>query len=249
VCGRYVLAQPIEDVAAYFGAEVEPELPGSYRPSFNVAPTDAALAVRVGREGERTLRSYRWGLVPSWAKDLSVGNRLFNARAETVATKPAFRAAFAGRRVAVVADGYFEWRKDSGPRQPFYFRRTDGAPLAFAGLWEPWRSPARALEEEGWIRSCTIITTDANNDVATVHNRMPVILDDDVLEAWLDPELHDRDELEALLAPAVSGTLSSYPVGRRVGNVRNNDESLLAPMELEGAGGDLPATGQSLLPF
>lgn len=237
MCGRYVLAQPIEAVAAYFGADLEPETAALYQPSFNLAPTDEAFAVGWDRDGERVLRPYSWGLVPSWAKDLSVGNRQFNARAETVATKPAFRSAFTARRVAVVADGYYEWRKDTATRrQPYYFRRADGAPIAFAGLWEPWRNRGLPDEHEGWIRSCTIITTDASPDVVAVHDRMPVILDHEVFEAWLDPALHDRDELEALLRPAPNGTLSSYPVSRRVGNVRNNDESLLAPVVLEGEG-------------
>jgi len=232
MCGRYVLAQPVEQVAEYFGATVAPALEQAYAPSYNVAPTDNVIGLAPLPSGERVLRGYRWGLVPSWATDPSIGNRLFNARAETVASRPAFRSAFRSRRIAVVADGYYEWKKGpSNRRQPYYFQRADGAPMAFAGLWEPWRKPG-GPEEGEWLRTCTIITADAASDVAAIHDRMPAILEAGALEIWLDPTAEDEEELEALLAPGPTGTLRYYPVGRQVGNVRNNDPELLAKVEI-----------------
>ena len=234
MCGRYVLAQPLEEVAAYFGATVSPALEHSYAPSYNVAPTDNVIGLAVRSSGERLLRPYRWGLVPSWATNPSIGNRMFNARAETVASRPAFRAAFHARRIAVVADGYYEWQKGpSGRRQPYYFERADGAPLAFAGLWEPWRDP-KGPEDRPWLRSCTIITAEASSDVAAFHDRMPAILADGALEFWLDPSEDDEEGLQALLAPVQKGTLRFYPVGQKVGNVRNNDPGLLERVEAAG---------------
>jgi putative SOS response-associated peptidase YedK len=193
------------------------------------------LGIRVRRSKEsddrpRVLTSYRWGLIPSWAKDTAAGNRLFNARAETVATKAAFRSAFASHRILVPADGFYEWRKrDDGTRQPYYFTRADGAPLAFAGLAEWWRDRDAPPDTPG-IRSCTIITTTAGQDMDGIHDRMPVILAPDTFDVWLDPDNDEIPELVSLLRPTPDGTITHHPVSPRVGNVRNNDPSLVAPV-------------------
>ena len=231
MCGRYVLATPIDELARYFEAREAPGVADSYLPSFNVAPTRDVLGLARDRDGDRLIDTYHWGLIPSWAKDPTVGNRLFNARAETLVTKPAFRHAFQSRRLAVLSDGFFEWRKGPGKlRQPFYLVRADGAPIAFAGLWEVWRDPSVG-DKGGWLRSCTIVTTDANPDVSPIHDRMPVLLDPDALAAWLDTDANRPDDLVDLLVPSPLGTLVARPVDRRVGNVRNDDPGLLEPVE------------------
>jgi putative SOS response-associated peptidase YedK len=196
-----------------------------------VAPTAPVLAVRArrpadGGDPERTLTELRWGLIPSWAKDPSAGSRLFNARRESVVNKPSFRDAFKSRRVIVPADGFFEWRKpNSGAKQPHFFTRTDGDPLALAGVAESW-SDTRAAGEPP-IRSCSIITTSAGPDMDGIHDRMPVVLDPDTFELWLDPGNEDTNALTALLRPAPAGTIAHRPVGPRVGNVRNDDAQLI----------------------
>ncbi len=229
MCGRYVLATPIDELVSFFEASLAPGVHAEYHSSYNVAPTDSVLGLVEENSKGRVLDEFRWGLVPSWAKDLSVGSRMFNARAESVATRPSYRAAFEARRLAVIADGFYEWRKDEhGRRQPFYFVRADHEPMSFAGLWEFWRNPSAKDGDAKWMRSCTIITTDANSEVAPFHDRMPVILESDVLERWIDPSGAKRDELESLLRPSHAGTLSFVPVDRRVGSVANNDPSLIA---------------------
>jgi putative SOS response-associated peptidase YedK len=234
LCGRYVLATPIDELASFFAARRNPDLERKWRASYNIAPTRTALCLSPEAEGGRLLDTYRWGLVPSWAKEPGIGSRLFNARAETVAVKPSFRGAFRSRRLAVISDGFYEWRQVPGRRrQPFFFCRSDGSPMAFAGLWESWRDPCLADDEAGWLRSCTIITTSANPEVAPIHDRMPVVLERNVLDAWLDPSLGGPDELEALLHPAPAGTLAVRAVGPRVGSVRNNDPALIEEVALD----------------
>lgn len=231
MCGRYVLATPIDELVSFFEASLAPAVGAEYKSSYNVAPTDSVFGLVEEESQGRVLDEFRWGLVPWWAKDLTVGSRTFNARAESIASKPAYRDAFEKRRLAVVADGFYEWRKDEyGKHQPFYFTRADHEPMTFAGLWAVWRDRSGKDEDRHWLRSCTIITTEANKEVATVHDRMPVILEQDVLERWIDPSAGDRDELEALLRPADEGTLSFVPVDRRVGAVANNDPGLIAPI-------------------
>ncbi|MGA8297773.1 MAG: SOS response-associated peptidase [Acidimicrobiales bacterium] len=231
MCGRYVLATPIDELLSFFEARLAPGVRDDYRPSYNVAPTETALGLVEEEEHGRVLDEFRWGLVPSWAKDLSVGSRMFNARAESIATKPSYRAAFEARRLAVIADGFYEWRKDgNGKRQPFYFTRADNEPMAFAGLWEVWRDRSAENRDRSWLRSCTIITTDANKEVSAVHDRMPVVLEQDALELWIGDELSEPDELEGLLRPAEEGTLSFVPVDRRVGRVEYKDPALIAPV-------------------
>jgi putative SOS response-associated peptidase YedK len=235
MCGRFALITPPVRLAKYFQAvlddAVDPETP----PSWNVAPTTQIVAVTARRaegsdETARTLTPFRWGLIPSWAKDANAGSRLFNARGETVVTKPSFRAAFQSRRIIIPADGFYEWHKtNSGSKQPHYFTRADGDPLAFAGLSEWWRDK-NGPDDAPAIRSCTIITTPASQDMDGVHDRMPVILNPDTFDVWLDPENDDTGGLTALLKAAPAGTVVHHAVGPRVGSVRNDDESLIKPV-------------------
>ena len=193
-------------------------------PTYNLAPTDEA-AVVVERGDRRAIRAYRWGLIPSWAKDEKIASKLFNARAETLATSGAFRESFRRRRCIVPADAFYEWQRQGGARQPFLIRRADGAPLALAGLWSGWHHP----ETEQVIRTFTIVTTTANRTLSAVHDRMPVMLAREHWARWLDPTLQDAGELTALLEPAADNELVLYPVRALVNNVRNNGPELIEP--------------------
>lgn len=226
MCGRFTLYSDPDRYAARFHATLAPDVAEGFRPSWNVSPTNQVLGVRE-RDGRRELERFRWGLVPSWAKDPSMATRTFNARAETVATKPSFRAAFRRRRLLVPADGFYEWTARTGPRRkvPHYFTRADGAPVALAGLWEHWRAP----DGEG-MRSATVITTTAGPDMDGIHDRQPVVLEPDTWDRWLDPSLDDRDELEGMLHAGRPGILRHWPVTRDVGNVRNDDAHLIEPV-------------------
>jgi putative SOS response-associated peptidase YedK len=234
VCGRIDLHTPPSRLARLLQAELAPGIDPEGTPRFNLPPTEGVLALVAGRRPGapgRVLASFRWGLVPPWAKDPSVGNRMINARAESLATKPAYRDAFADRRCLVIADGFYEWRAPDpdAPRRrvPFYFRRADGAPLAFAGLWERWHDPGRRPDDGAVLRSCTIVTTEAGPDVAAVHHRMPVVVEAGHYDEWLDPGLHDLGALGTLLAPAPAGTLASHRVDPAVNDVRNDGPELL----------------------
>lgn len=189
---------------------------------YNIAPTQAVAAVRRSAStGERELAMLHWGLVPAWSKDAKMAGAMINARAETVAEKPAFRSAFASRRCLVLADGYFEWKKVGKTKQPYYIRLRDERPFAFAGLWEAWR-PLGSLEGAPF-ESCTIVTTSANDLTAPLHERMPVILEPVDYDLWLDPAVTDRTRLEPLLATYPSVAMKVEPVDPRVNNVRNDD--------------------------
>jgi putative SOS response-associated peptidase YedK len=236
VCGRFVATTPVSDLVDHFGVErvAERDLDegrggGWIDDSWNVAPTDRVAAIAVRRD-ERTLGTFRWGLVPSWAKELTIGSKLINARAETVATKPAFRKAFEKRRCIVPADGFYEWEAVPGAKkkQPWYVHDPSGAPLAFAGLWEVWRDPAEPDSE--LVRTCTIVTTTANDLMARIHDRMPVLLPEREWERWLDPGFGDVDALSALLVPAPDGALVMHPVSTAVSNVRNQGPDLVTPI-------------------
>jgi putative SOS response-associated peptidase YedK len=233
MCGRFALITPPVRLARYFQATLEDGMEPERRANWNVAPTTQVLAITAARTGDhlsRTLTALRWGLIPSWSKDAASGNRLFNARGETVATKPSFRAAFKARRVIIPADGFYEWHKlNSGSKQPHYFTRTDNEPMAFAGLSEWWRDK-NGPDDAPAIRSCTIITTSASQDMDGIHDRMPVILQPDTFDVWLDPEVEDVSELTALIRAAPVGTVSHHPVSQRVGSVRNNDAELIEPI-------------------
>jgi putative SOS response-associated peptidase YedK len=190
-------------------------------PSYNVAPTQQVATV-LEDEGGRRLEMLRWGLVPSWADDPEIGARMINARSETAPEKPSFRMAFRGRRCLIPADGFYEWKRENGGKQPYYFRMQDGRPFAFAGLWESWQKC------DGDLRTCAILTTRASSVLQGIHDRMPVILPCDAYDAWLDPDA-DREELGELMIPYPGADLETYPVSRFVNSPRNNDERCIEP--------------------
>lgn len=242
MCGRYAAAKDSAALATEFEtvAPVGDDLP----PDYNVAPTKRVhVVVDRERDGvrQRTLEIARWGLIPSWAKDPSIGSRMINARAETVAEKPAFRRAFAQRRCLVPADGYYEWytpTQEGAPtgkggkplKQPFYIHPRDGSSLAMAGLYEWWRDPSVLDgDETAWRLTCTVITTQATDDVGRIHDRMPMTIDRSRWAAWLDPAVSGAAALD-FLHPAAEGTLEAYPVSTLVNSVRNNGPSLLEPV-------------------
>jgi putative SOS response-associated peptidase YedK len=213
MCARFTLTAPARDLADLFSLPEVPALESRY----NIAPTQAVAAVRrpAGSDGPELVR-LRWGLVPSWAADLGIGNRLLNARAETVADKPAFRAAFARRRCLIPADGFYEWRGVAGKKLPVCFRLRDGRPFAFAGLWERW------LGGDGRpVETCAILTTQANDLVAPVHERMPVILSLRQFADWLDPRRTDPSGLRPWLRPFPADQMSATAVSTHVNNPRN----------------------------
>ncbi len=217
MCGRFTLTSNLDELQGRFGFLSEST---SLEPRYNAAPTDQVLTVT--NDGNRRGEMMRWGLVPSWAKDLKSGARMINAVSETAASKPAFRAAFRKRRCLVLADGFFEWRKEGKARFPQYIFQKSGEPMALAGLWELWKSDAGE-----WIRSCTILTTTPNSFIEPVHNRMPVILSAETEALWLDPVTEDAETLQRLLIPAPSESLDSYEVSSLVNNVRNKGADCL----------------------
>src|SRR3989440_9157582 len=228
MCGRYTSTTGPADLAAYFHVdEVVIDEPLGER--YNVAPTDPVYAVASSKDGStRRLGTFRWGLVPFWAKDVSVGARMINARAESVLEKPAFRRPLERRRCIIPADGFYDGESIEGSKnkQPWYIRRRDGDVFAFAGLWEVWH-PGEG--PEGRVVSCTIITTDANDAVRPLHDRMPVVLPPSVWERWLDPAFHDVGALRSLLVPAPSELFDLVAVGTAVNDVRNDGPHLLDP--------------------
>jgi putative SOS response-associated peptidase YedK len=245
MCGRYAAAKDPAALAEEFEVEATPE--ESLQPDYNVAPTKKVyLVVDRAREdvAERALVIGRWGLVPSWAKDPSIGSRMINARAETVAEKPAFRRAFAKRRCLIPADGYYEWYLPTSPdapvgkggkplKQPFYIHPADGSSLAMAGLYEWWRDPTRDDDDPAaWRLTCTVITTEASDEVGRIHDRMPMTIAPADWAAWLDPT-HGAVESALLLRPAAAFPLEAYPVSTAVNSVRNNGPELIAPMAAE----------------
>ena len=218
MCGRFNLTTPTEGLRALFGFDELPNLP----PRYNIAPTQEVAAVRLSGAARRpAFALLRWGLIPAWAKDASIGSRMINARAETAAEKPAFRDAFRRRRCLIPATGFYEWEKRSdGSRQPWHITLEGGVPFAFAGLWDHWSAP-----DGSEVESCTIVTTGAAASIASIHERMPVILDAPDHSVWL---AGTPEEAADLLHP-YSGALRSYTVGSRVNSVRNDDASLVEP--------------------
>jgi putative SOS response-associated peptidase YedK len=222
MCGRFTLTDPDPEVAVQFGLAEMPAL----EPRYNIAPTQPVAAVRVVAEAAaRELVLLRWGLIPFWAKDPEIGARLINARAETVAEKPAFRDAFKRRRCLVVADGFYEWQKQEGKKQPFYIRLRAGRPFAFAGLWERWRAADASI-----VESCTLLTTGPNELMRPLHNRMPVILRPGDYELWLDPAVGQAELLQPLLVPYPAEEMEAYPVSRRVNSPDNDDPACVEPL-------------------
>ena len=224
MCGRFVQASSPNLLAEHF--DVDEVLIGEPPPPrYNVAPRADVLTI-TGREGVRRMEPMRWGLVPSWAPDVSIGDKLTNARSETVAEKSAFKAAFERRRCIIPADGFYEWQAAPGPKkQPMYCHARSGEPLAFAGLWEFWRPHDQP--DAPWMRSCVIVTTAANALMAPVHDRMPVMLRETDWEHWLDGRFDDTVALTDLLVPAPEDLLELWPVSTRVNSARNDDERLV----------------------
>jgi putative SOS response-associated peptidase YedK len=219
MCGRFSLTAAAADVEACF--EVPPF--GELTPRYNIAPSQDVVVVRLSASGGRELRLMRWGLVPAFAKDLSVGHRLINARADALATRPALREAFRHRRCLVIASGFYEWQAGPYGKTPYYLSSPDGALFAFAGLWDRWRSPARGL-----VESCTIITTDPNELVRALHDRMPVVLTPQQAREWLDPRTEPA-RLKALLGPPPDSALIAFPVSTLVNRPENDVPECLQP--------------------
>lgn len=229
VCGRIALFSPPGRLARLLDATLAAGLDPDARPNWNLGPQQGLFALTL-RDGERTLDRYQWGLVPSWAKDPSIANRLFNARGETVSEKPSFRSAFAQRPCVIPADGFYEWDHRAGrQKQPHYFTRRDGQPLLFAGLYEQWRDPH--LENEPPLQTCTVITTTPGEDIHELHDRMPVVLESNDVDQWLNVHRYGPDERALVLRPAPKDTLSHHGVDVAVGSVRNNGPELIVPVE------------------
>jgi putative SOS response-associated peptidase YedK len=221
MCGRFTITVNPDTMQQELGLV---GMPDDYHPRYNVAPSQPVAVV--ADASNRQAEWMRWGLIPSWSKDAAIGNRLINARAETVAEKPSFRAAFSKRRCLILADGFYEWQKGAAPggrSQPFHFRREDGKPFAFAGLWEFWRSP-----EGEEVRSCTIITCEANACVAPVHQRMPVLLSEKDLWNWLS--LDQPDDLHKLLVPYPAERMVRHPVSTLVNRPELDQPDLIVPI-------------------
>jgi putative SOS response-associated peptidase YedK len=248
MCGRIALYSTPDRLSRIFDAQLALGIDPDRRPSYNLPPTETVLGiveVEVAADGDgvhhpgeppgpaRVIEQFRWGLIPPRAKGATANSRLFNARGESVANRSVFRSAFASRRVAVLADGFYEWGPGPGKaRQPYFFHRADGNPLTLAGLWEPWPPPAGDGNREGreTVYTCAIITTAAGPDMHGIHDRMPVVLEAGALDPWLDPSNHDRDELEAMVRASPEETLRHHRVDTRVGNVRNDDPELVEPL-------------------
>lgn len=214
MCGRFSLSQPAEVIAQTFQLAEVP----TWESRYNIAPTQLVPTIlRSSEQSARQFQLLRWGLIPSWAKERAIGARLINARAETVSEKPSFRSAFRHRRCLVVADGFYEWQRQEGKKQPFYFRLQDKKAFGFAGLREHWQAPDGEV-----IESCTILTTAANELMHSIHDRMPVILDPKEYDLWLDPTVQKIEPLQQLLRPYQSEAMMSYPVSTLVNKPTNN---------------------------
>lgn len=227
MCGRFVSSTPADQLAAYFGVDQLGER--LLEPSHNVAPTHDVYTV-IESDGARWLDTCRWGLVPFWAKDTKIGSKMINARAETVATKNAFRKPFLRQRCIVPADSFYEWTKLAGhdKKTPMRIHRVDGAPFAFAGMWDTWTD-----EDGNQLRSCTILTGEPNETIAQIHNRMPVMLPPGAWDMWLDRDMREAAELEKLFVPAPAELLAYHPVSTEVNSPRNNGEHLIDAVTIE----------------
>ena len=222
MCGRFTLTTSPEQLrAAFDGLSV----PDQIQPRFNIAPTQPVAVVP--NDGKYQLDYYVWGLIPSWSKDPAIGNRMINARAETLAEKPSYRAAFRRRRCLILADGFYEWRQevDSRSKTPMYIKLTTGKPFAFAGLWENWNSP-----DGSQILSCTIITTEPNSLMQSIHNRMPVILPKESYSEWLEPHEIEPASLQKLLVPYPAEQMMAYPVSKQVNSPDNDNSRIIEPI-------------------
>ena len=226
MCGRYRLSRRKELLAEYFGADLSDF--DSWEPRYNIAPTQQVPVVRQHpAESKRVLSLMRWGLIPSWAKDMSGAASAINARSETAATKPAFREPIKFRRCLVPADGFYEWQRSGKTKQPFCFEVNEGELFAFAGLWDGWRDASGQ-----WIRSCSILTTTPNAVTSQIHDRMPVILQKHEYDVWLDPAMTNVEELRHLLQPCEAFVMRVYPVSTRINQVANDDEACSGRIEV-----------------
>jgi putative SOS response-associated peptidase YedK len=245
MCGRFVSSSTPDKIAEYFGATFDGETLGE---NYNVAPTNDIYAVVAGPDGAPRLEVFHWGLIPVWAKERKIGAKMINARAETLAEKPAYKGVFKKNRCIIPMDGFYEWKRDMETgeltkagkpvKQPFFIHSTTGEPLAVAGVWSTWRDKAQGPDAP-WLHSCSVVTTSANATMSYVHNRMPVMLPESAWSTWLDPDNHDTESLQTLMVPAPDDLLTMHPVSTAVNVVRNKDESLIEPVT---AGA--PADGQ-----
>lgn len=223
MCGRFALTAPASTITEIFQVDVLPDV----LPRYNIAPTTKVLCV-LNEGGVKRAAQLRWGLIPFWAKDKKIGYRMINARSETIAKKPSFRAAFRKRRLLIVADGFYEWlRQDKTTKIPHLIGMSDGRPFAMAGIWERWNDP----ETDEEVRSCSIVTTGPNALMTSIHNRMPVILPAQHWTRWLDPSVQDPALLEELLVPYDSNAMSARRVSKAVGNVKNKGPEVQEPYE------------------
>jgi putative SOS response-associated peptidase YedK len=239
MCGRFVSARKRLELLEEFAATRDTVKAEGERtpdnPDYNVAPTRQVRTVLQHKEDdERELRLVRWGLVPTWAKDKAGGSRLINARSETVAVKPSFRAAFARRRCLIPADGYYEWITEDKAKKPFYILRQDNAVLPFAGIYELWRDKSLPEDhEDAWYWSASIITTQATDEIGRIHDRTPMVIAPDDWSDWLDPGNKDKDAMHAVMRPATAAgffALTSYAVSTDVNSVKNNNPALVEPL-------------------
>lgn len=242
MCGRFVSSHSADKISQFFGASFETE---ALPENFNVAPTQDVYGVVADANGTREVQAFHWGLVPSWAKDIKIGSKMINARAETIGEKPAFKGLFRKHRLIIPMDGFYEWQQGGADaplskagkpiKTPMFIHRVDDEPLAVAGLWATWRDRA-AGPDAPWLHSCTVITTSANGAMEPVHDRMPVILPASKWEEWLDPTNQDMAALQQLLVPAADDLLTMHPVSTAVNNVRNKGPELVQPAEPPSAG-------------
>ncbi len=224
MCGRFVQFSSLRTLESFFPIDSAVD---DIRASYNIAPTQEVLAIF--HQNERRLEKFRWGLVPSWSKNLKAASRLINARSETASQKPSFRTAFKHRRCLIIADGFYEWQGEKGRKQPYFISLSTRQPFGFAGLWEIWK-PKDAPEIAPIYRSCTILTTAASKSVESIHHRMPVILQPEAYDAWLDPDLQDVGQLEKTLQQHLIREMQYYPVSKMVNRAQNNSESCIAPL-------------------
>ncbi len=224
MCGRFVGFRSLNELKGFFPID---KAACEAISNYNVAPSQEILSI-VKYEGENWLVKFHWGLVPFWAKDISIGNRMINARSESIAEKPSFRNAFKKRRCLILADGFYEWKGEKGHKQPMFITLPDHKPFAFAGLWETWNEKD---DQDSIYKSCTVITTQASESIRDIHHRMPVILKPQIYEPWLDPDNQDVVELDNILKNEIITELLSYSVSKQVNSTRNNDSSCIEPIE------------------
>jgi len=221
MCGRFDLHIPKELLERIFGVSIFQDIP----PHYNIAPSQQVVVIRITPDGNQQVAFLKWGLIPSWAKDPSIGSKMINARSETVDVKPAFRNPLKYRRCIVPANGFYEWQKVEGKKKPLYVKMKDDGPMLFAGLWEHWKTP-----EGNEIESCTILTTNSNELIKPLHDRMPLILETGDMNLWLDPQVTDPGKLKPLFSPYPAEKMEMYPVSEIVNSPRNDTPQCILPL-------------------